>query len=215
MTSKAAPSNNDRVFITVEGIEGCGKSTLVAGLQRRLRGEGREIIVTREPGGTPTGDAIRRIFLEPGLSIAPLTEALLINASRAQHMVELIEPAIARGDIVLCDRFVDSTLAYQGYGRGIDVALLSALCETAAGGRIPDLTLLLDLPVAISRERVAHRDAGAGDRMERELPSFYERVRLGFLELAARGDHYRVFDATKPVEELIAQAYAELRRIAV
>ena len=118
MTYKAAPSNNDRVFITVEGIEGCGKSTLVAGLSTRLRGTSTEIIVTREPGGTPTGDAIRKVFLQPGLAVTPLTEALLINASRAQHMVELIEPALRRGATVLCDRFIDSTLAYQGFGRG-------------------------------------------------------------------------------------------------
>jgi dTMP kinase len=198
------------VFITVEGIEGCGKSTLVAGLVLRLRAAGRETIVTREPGGTPVGDAIRRIFLEPDLSIAPLTEALLINAGRAQHIVDVIEPSLSRGDIVLCDRFVDSTLAYQGYGRGIDLALLTSLCERATGGRVPDRTFVLDLPVAVSRERVAARDGAAGDRMERELPQFYERVRRGFLDLAAGGARYRVFDATKPPEELVAQAYADV-----
>ena len=199
------------MFITVEGIEGCGKSTLVAGLSTRLRAAGRETIVSREPGGTPAGDAIRRIFLEPGLEIAPLTEALLINASRAQHVVDLIEPALSRGATVLVDRFVDSTLAYQGYGRGIDLGLLANLCATAAGGRAPDVTLVLDLPVALSRERVSRRDGGAADRMEREDPAFYERVRLGFLELAARGGgRYRVLDATKPAEELAAQAYAHV-----
>jgi dTMP kinase len=198
------------VFITVEGIEGCGKSTLVAALSSRLRAAGKETIVSREPGGTPAGDAIRRVFLEPGLAIAPLTEALLINAARAQHVVELIEPALERGVIVLCDRFIDSTIAYQGYGRGIEIPLLSMLCETAAGGRVPDLTFVLDLPVAVSRARVALRDAGGGDRMELEEPAFYERVRRGYLELAARGPRYRVVDATKPAEELAAQAYAQL-----
>jgi len=163
--------------------------------------------VTREPGGTPAGDAIREIFLKPGLKIAPLTEALLLNASRAQHVVDLIEPALRRGALVLCDRYVDSTLAYQGYGRGIDLAFLRELCDVATGGLVPDLTFVLDLPVPISRERTAARDGGAGDRMEREDPGFYERVRRGFLDLAERSPRYHVFDATKPPEELSAQAY--------
>jgi dTMP kinase len=198
------------VFITVEGIEGCGKSTLVAGLFRRLRETSTEIIVTREPGGTPAGDAIRKVFLEPGLTIAPLTEALLINASRAQHVVDVIEPALRRGALVLCDRFVDSTLAYQGYGRGIDGPFLEQLCAAAAGDRFPDLTFVLDLPVAISRERVALRDGLVLDRMEQQDEAFYERVRRGFLSLAERSNRYRVFDATKPPEELIAQAAREI-----
>lgn len=166
--------------------------------------------MTREPGGTPVGDAIRQIFLEPGLQVAPLTEALLINAARAQHVVELIEPALRGGAVILCDRFVDSTLAYQGYGRGIDLAFLQELCDTASGGLVPNLTFVLDLPVVISRERVASRDGGVADRMEREDQAFYERVRRGFLDLARRAPHYRVLDATKPPEELIAQAFAAL-----
>ncbi len=198
------------MFITVEGIEGCGKSTLVAGLSSRLRSAGREIIVTREPGGTPVGDAIRHVFLAPGLTIVPLAEALLINASRAQHVVDLIEPALERGTIVLCDRFVDSTLAYQGYGRGIDLAFLTGLCAVAAGERLPDVTFILDVPVAVSRERVARRDGTASDRMEREDVAFYERVRRGFLDLASRSPRYRVFDATKPSEELVAEAFTAL-----
>jgi dTMP kinase len=202
------------VFITVEGIEGCGKSTLVAGLSKRLRVAGREIIVTREPGGSPTGDAIRRIFLEPDLRVAPLTEALLINASRAQHVVDLIEPALRRGAFVLCDRFVDSTLAYQGYGRGVDLGFLRALCDTASGERVADLTFVLDLPVPVSRERAAKRDGGNSDRMEREDAAFYQRVRDGFLDLASQAPRYRVFDATKPPEELLAQAMGQIEAIA-
>ncbi|HEX8806737.1 MAG TPA: dTMP kinase [Candidatus Aquilonibacter sp.] len=200
-------------FITVEGIEGCGKSTLVAALSERLRASGREIIVTREPGGTPVGDAIRRIFLQPGLEIAPLTEALLINAARAQHVVDLIDPALRRGAIVICDRFVDSTLAYQGYGRGIDMKFLRDLCNTAAGGLVPDLTFVLDIPVAVSRERACARDAGAGDRMEREGNDFYEWVRRGFLDLAQRAPRYKVIDATKPPEDVAAQAYRVLEAL--
>lgn len=197
-------------FITVEGIEGCGKSTLVAGLAKRLRASGRETIVTREPGGTPAGDAIRSVFLAPGLRIAPLTEALLINAARAQHVLERIDPALRRGALVLCDRFVDSTLAYQGYGRGIELGFLQEMCDAAAGGLVPDRTFVLDLPVAISRERVAARDGDAGDRMEREDPAFYERVRTGFLRLAEHEPRYHVLDATKSPEELIAQAFDAL-----
>jgi dTMP kinase len=194
-------------FITVEGIEGCGKSTLVAALSKRLRDSGKEIIVTREPGGTLVGDAIRQIFLQPGLQIAPLTEALLINAARAQHVLDLIDPALRRGTIVLCDRFIDSTLAYQGYGRGIDMKFLRDLCNTAAGGLVPDLTFVLDIPVAISRERATARDAGAGDRMEHEGTDFYEWVRRGFLDLAQHGSRYKVIDATKPPEDVAAEAY--------
>lgn len=193
-------------FITVEGIEGCGKSTLVAALSERVRASGKEIIVSREPGGTPVGDAIRQIFLQPGLAIAPLTEALLINAARAQHVLDLIDPALRRGAIVLCDRFFDSTLAYQGYGRGIDLNFLRELCTTAAGGLVPDLTFLLDIPVAISRERASVRDAGAGDRMEREGTDFYERVRHGYLDLA-REPRFKVIDATKPPEDVAAEAH--------
>ncbi len=202
-------------FITVEGIEGCGKSTLIAGLKERLRARPVETIVTREPGGTPVGDAIREIFLKPGLEIAPLTEVLLINAARAQHVVDLIDPALARGALVLCDRFVDSTLAYQGYGRGIDLAFLQEICDMASGGLVPDLTFVLDLPVPISRERIASRDGGARDRMEREDPGFYERARRGFLELAERSPIYHVLDATKPPEDLIAQAYRLLTEVLV
>lgn len=194
-------------FITVEGIEGCGKSTLVAALSERLRASGKETIVTREPGGTPAGDAIRRIFLQPGLEIAPLTEALLVNAARAQHVLDVIEPALRRGAIVLCDRFVDSALAYQGYGRGIDLQMLRELCDTAAGGLVPDLTFVLDIPVPISRERTAARNAGANDRLEGEDSAFHERVRRGFLDLARQAPRYKVIDATKPPEEVAVQAY--------
>ncbi|MEO9169995.1 MAG: dTMP kinase, partial [Candidatus Aquilonibacter sp.] len=189
------------MFVTVEGIEGCGKSTLISGLAERLRGEGREVLATREPGGTPTGDAIRAIFLAPGLRLTPLTEALLIAAARAQHVVDAIEPALRAGGDVLCDRFVDSTLAYQGYGRGIDCGFLRELCDAATGGLTPDVTLILDIPVAVSRGRVAARMI-ARDRMESEDDGFHERVRGGFLALALRASRYHVLDATKTPEEL-------------
>ncbi len=192
------------MFVTVEGIEGCGKSTLIAGLSSRLRASGKETIVTREPGGTALGDSVRRIFLEPGLAVAPLTEALLINAARAQHVVERIEPALKRGLLVICDRFTDSTLAYQGYGRGIDLGFLRSLCDAAAGGLVPDLAILLDIPVAVSRERVAAR--GGADRMDMLDDGFYTRVRDGYLDLARQAPHYRILDGTRTPEELVAAA---------
>ena len=195
------------MFITVEGIEGCGKSTLLAGLSERLRDRGRETIVTREPGGSPAGDAVRAIFLDPSLSLAPLTEALLINASRVQHVLETIEPALRRGAVVLCDRFVDSTLAYQGYGRGIALDLLRGMCDAATGGREPDATFILDVPIAISRARVASRRGGL-DRLDHEADAFYERVRAGYLDLARSHPRYRVIDATKSAAEVLADALA-------
>lgn len=198
------------MFVTVEGIEGCGKSTLVLRLAERLRDEGRDVFVTREPGGTPAGDAIRGIFLETGLALAPITEAMLINAARAQHVLEAIEPALKSSRTVLCDRYVDSTLAYQGYGRNVDLALLRGLCDMATGGLTPDLTFILDIPVAVSRERVAGRMT-ALDRMESETDAFHERVRRGFLDLATPGGRYRILDATKSPVELAARSYELVR----
>ena len=201
------------MFITVEGIEGCGKSTLLAGLSERLRDRGGEIIVTREPGGTDVGDAVREIFLRTRLKPAALTEAYLINAARAQHVAELIIPALARGATVLCDRFVDSTLAYQGYGRGIDLDLLRSLCETASDGLIPDRTIVLDVPVSISRERVRARHPEP-DRMESEDEAFHIRVRDGFLDLARTDPRYRVLDGTRTPEELVAAALDDILSLA-
>lgn len=202
------------MFVTVEGIEGCGKSTLIAGLSERLRASGREIIVTREPGGSAVGEAVRRIFLEPGTAVAPMTEALLIAAARAQHVVETIAPALARGAVVLCDRYIDSTLAYQGYGRGIDLGLLRRLNDAATDGLAPDVTVLLDLPVSVSRERVRARAAGQ-DRMESADDAFHQRVRDGYLDLARDGPRFHILDATRTPEELIQASYdLVLRRVA-
>lgn len=200
------------MFITVEGIEGCGKSTLLAGLSARLRERGGEIIVTREPGGTPVGDAVREIFLNASLSPVPLAEVLLINAARAQHVVELIQPALRRGAMVLCDRFVDSTVAYQGYGRGIEIDIVRRLCDAATGGLTPDLTLVLDVPVSVSRERVRARHPHP-DRMESEDEAFHIRVRDGFLDLARGDARYRVLDGTRAPEDLVAAALDEMRSV--
>jgi len=197
------------MFVTIEGIEGSGKSTLLRGLTERLRSAGREIVVTREPGGTPVGDSIRRIVLEPGLHVAPLTEALLMNAARAQHVIEAIAPALAARRVVLCDRFADSTLAYQGYGRGLDMTMLRNIIEAATGGLAPDRTFLLDVPVHVSRERLRERNARL-DRLENEHDAFHERVRQGFLELARDSRRFVVLDGQLPSDVLVDRAWAEL-----
>ena len=191
------------MFVTIEGIEGSGKSTLLAGLSERLRG--RQPIVTREPGGTPLGDKIRSIFLDRSIAIDALSEAMLVNAARSAHVAGVIRPALAGGKLVLCDRFVDSTMAYQGYGRGLDLAMLRDLCGIATGGLEPDVTLLLDLPVAASRERTRARHPEL-DRMESEDDGFHERVRHGFLELARGSKRYLILDATRDSATLIDTA---------
>jgi dTMP kinase len=197
------------MFIVIEGIEGSGKSTLVDALARALRTERRDVVTTREPGGTPVSDAIRELFLSRSIEMSPLTEVLLVNAARAEHVSALIRPALASGIIVICDRFVDSTLAYQGYGRGLSVHELRTLCDVATGGLEPDLVFVLDLPVSAARGRLRAR-AAPTDRIETEGDAFHERVRQGFLELAHSPRH-RVLDATLPTERLAESALQELR----
>jgi dTMP kinase len=202
------------MFVTLEGIEGSGKSTLLAGMLERMRAGGLDVLATREPGGTPVGDAIRAVVLKPGLHVEPLTEALLMNASRAALVRDVVRPALEAGRIVLCDRYYDSTLAYQGYGRGLDLAMLRALCPAATGGLDPDLTLVLDISPEISRERVESRP-DANDRLDDETVGFFTRARAGFLELAMREPRMRVLDATKPVEDLVDEAMALLSQALV
>ncbi|HEY8322256.1 MAG TPA: dTMP kinase [Candidatus Baltobacteraceae bacterium] len=197
------------MFVTLEGIEGSGKSTLLAGMLERMRAGGLDVLATREPGGTPVGDAIRAVVLNPGLHVEPLTEALLMNASRAAHVLEVVRPALAAGKIVLCDRYYDSTLAYQGYGRGLDLAMLRGLCAAATGGLDPDLTLVLDVSPEVSRRRVESRP-DANDRLDNETLAFFTRARAGFLELAMREPRMRVLDGTEPVDALIDEAMALL-----
>ena len=194
------------MLVTVEGIEGCGKTTLIAGLSERLRALGVETIVTREPGGTNAGEAMRALLLDPSMALVPLAEALLVSAARAQHLAEQLEPALKRGVVVLCDRFDDSTLAYQGYGRGMELQFLRQISEIGSGGRRADVTFVLDVPVAISRLRVAARPAAA-DRFDLQNDHFHERVRAGFLELARSDARYYVMDGTRPPGELLDEAY--------
>jgi dTMP kinase len=193
------------VFVVIEGIEGSGKSTLHKGLVERLRMDGRDVVVTREPGGTATGEAIRSIFLDRTLTVDPLTETFLVNAARAQHVFEVIRPALDAGRLVLCDRYTDSTMAYQGYGRGLDLASLQRLCDEATGGLQPDLVMLIDLPVEAARARMEERSYSL-DRIESQDAAFHERVRQGYLELA-KAPRHRVLDGMLPRERLLDDAW--------
>ncbi len=197
-------------FITFEGGDGTGKSTQIKALERHLAARGRSVVSTREPGGTPLGRLIRQALLEVGKQpIGSPTELFLYLADRAQHVQDVIAPAIDSGKIVLCDRYTDSTLAYQGYGRGIDLKILRQLNEIADRGVKPDLTLLFDCPVELGLSRTAKRmaeeQAGASreDRFERETNEFHEMVRAGFLRLA-RGEpeRFRILDASRSIVEV-------------
>lgn len=192
------------MFITFEGIEGSGKSTLMQRVERELRERGEDVLQTREPGGTPLGDEVRKIFLDPAQKIGPMAEVMLLCASRSQLCTDVIRPALRTQKTVLCDRFFDSTIAYQGYGRGMDVEELLQVCLAATSGLTPDLTFILDLPPEISLKRVEERAARGGhaiDRMEREALDFHRAVRDGYLDMARRwGSRFVVVDVQQPVE---------------
>ncbi len=194
-------------FITFEGIEGCGKSTQLRLAAERLTAAGHGVVVTREPGGCPIADAIRAILLDAGNStMVPMTELLLYGAARAQHVAEVVEPALAAGKIVLCDRFTDSTLAYQGYGRKLDRELIARLNTLAAGNIRPDLTIVLDCPVEMGLARAMARintsDTAREERFEQESLLFHERIRDGFLSLAtAEPRRFVVLDGSRGIEE--------------
>lgn len=187
-------------FIAFEGPEGAGKSTQIERLVHSLANAGVPFTETREPGGTPAGDRIRTVILDPELEVAPMTEFLLYSASRSQLITEIIEPALARGDTVVSDRFAGASLAYQGFGRGLDRSFIRALTDRITSGITPDLTLLLDLDPATGLERVAAR--GARDRLERADLHFHRRVREGFLELAAGDPTWHRLDASIPADQL-------------
>lgn len=194
-------------FITLEGGEGAGKSTLLAGLREHFRDAGVDVLYTREPGGTPAGEAIRALVLDPAhRGIAAETELLLMFAARAQLVREVLRPALDAGRWVLCDRFTDASYAYQGGGRGIDGARIAELERIAAAGLKPDLTLLLDLPVADGRARASQRGEGA-DRIEVERDDFFERVR-GVYRARARAEpeRFHVIDATQPAAAVLDAA---------
>ncbi len=198
-------------FITFEGPEGAGKTTQIHLLERFLTGKGIRVVCTREPGGTPLAEELRKIlkhFQNASEEITPVAELLLVNAARAQHVRNFIAPALADGAWVLCDRFADSTLAYQGGGRGVDESLVRATNAAAEGECVPDRTLLLDLAVEEGRQRTAERISTAGnfDRFEREDPAFHRRVRENFLKLVSlEPDRVKRIDASGTPEEVYAR----------
>ncbi len=210
-------------FIVFEGIEGCGKTTQIALLGDALKKRGMPVIVTREPGGTPIGDEIRKILLHAQhADIAPETELLLYTASRVQHLRQLIMPALNAGTIVLCDRFFDATTAYQGYGEGVDLALIEELRKMFVSNFVPDLTILLDCPaecgLARSRQRIKREGKETAEgRFEEKHVTFHERVRNGYLELVQKNpERFFVVNGEQPVtavHEAICTAVNQRLRI--
>jgi dTMP kinase len=203
-------------FITFEGGEGAGKSTQIQRATQWLRAAGVEVVLTREPGGTSRGEQLRKILLERTEEPMPQScELLLMFAARATHLANLIEPAVARGAWVLCDRFTDATYAYQGGGRGIDTADIDALVRIVHPQRQPDRTVLLDLPVTAGMARARLRNGADGpDRFESERVDFFERVRRCYLDRAAREPaRFRVVDAGGGVEEVAAGVRAALQSL--
>ncbi|VFM95938.1 MAG: dTMP kinase [Candidatus Kentron sp. G] len=186
------------MFVTIEGIEGGGKSTSLSFVADLLRSAGKPMLVTREPGGTEIGEALRELLLRPGQAIGPDAELLLMFAARAEHLATVIRPALEAGQWVVCSRFTDTTYAYQGAGRGIPNARIALLEDWVQGTLRPDLTLILDIPVEEGLARVKRR--GTTDRFERERMAFFHRVREAYLARAnARPHRYRVIDARAPI----------------
>jgi len=200
-------------FITLEGIEGAGKSTIAKYIVDWLSERRISVRLTREPGGTPLAERVRQLVLERGTEpLSPVTETLLMFAARALHVESVIVPALRAGQWVVCDRFTDATCAYQGSGRGVDAALIDTLARAVHPQLAPDCTLLLDLPVAAGLERARTRGGGAGaDRFEAETVGFFERVRTGYLALARREPaRVRVIDASAPLSEVQQRVAATL-----
>jgi dTMP kinase len=201
------------LFITFEGGEGCGKSTQIAALKARLEAMGKTVVQTREPGGTALGESVRNLlqYDDAGQGMSPEAELLLFAASRAQHVRELIAPAIAEGQIVLCDRFLDSTTVYQGVARAIDSKKVDTINQFAIGDTKPDLTILIDLPPEIGLARVHARSDGKLDRMEKEAIEFFQAVRQGYLDLAkSEPKRFLVVDGSQSVEELETQIWQKV-----
>src|SRR5512144_1570996 len=202
-------------FITLEGIDGAGKSSHVAWLVERVAQIGRTPVATREPGGTPLGEALRELLLRE-----PMThdsEAMLMFAARREHLDRVIRPALARGDWVVCDRFTDATFAYQGGGHGVSREAIASLERWVHGDCQPDLTILFDVPVGVSRERLsrAQSEGRSLDKFEREANAFFERVRNVYVERArAAPRRFRVIDSTQPVASVRAEIAAQLAALA-
>ncbi len=203
------------LFLTLEGGEGTGKSTQIRRLEARLSALGRDVVRTREPGGTPLGGRLRRLLVETGLDDAPgpRAELLLYAADRAHHVDSVVGPALAAGRLVLCDRYADATVAYQGWGRGLDLDVIARINRLATGGLRPHRTVLLDLEPAEGVRRALARSLGGQEarevRFEHEERAFHERVRQGYLDVAARDpDRVRVVDASGTPDEVEARVWA-------
>ncbi|GAB5046866.1 dTMP kinase [Thermodesulfovibrio sp. TK110] len=203
---------NKGIFITFEGIEGSGKTTQARLLAQRLKNEGFKVVYTYEPGDTEAGKYIREILLNSEIKINPLCELFLYFADRIQHIDEKIKPYLEEGFIVICDRFTDSTVVYQGYARGISIDLIEKLNKEVFSEFMPDLTVLLDCPARIGLER--NKKADKKDRFEMENLSFHEKVRHGYLELARiNKERFFVLDAIKPINEIAEKIYKKVKSI--
>ena len=201
------------LFITFEGGEGCGKSTQIAALKARLEAMDKTVVQTREPGGTALGEYVRSLLQheEAGRGMSPEAELLLFAASRSQHVRELIAPAIAQGQIVLCDRFLDSTTVYQGVARAIDSTKVEMINKFAVDDIKPDLTVLIDLPPEIGLTRVHARSAGQLDRMEKETIEFFQAVRQGYLDVAkSEPKRFLVLDGRQSIRDLGTKIWQRL-----
>lgn len=211
MTDPVPPPARAGVFVVFEGGDGAGKSTQVRLLADALRRAGRRVVVTRQPGGTPLGAALRDLVLH-GDHVCARAEALLFAADKAQHVDEVVAPALAEGAVVVSDRYTDSSLAYQGAGRDLGVGAVAGLLDWAVGGVVPDLTVLLDVAPQVGRAR----RSGHPDRVEAERDDFHERVRRGFLDLAAAApERYLVLDAALPPAVLHERILARLSELGV
>jgi len=198
------------LFITFEGGEGAGKSTQAQLLVDRLHAAGHTVLLTREPAGIPEGEEVRRI-LDTWEDLCPQTELFLFAAVRAQHVAQVIRPALARGEIVICDRFSDSTLAYQGYGHGLDLEKIRMVNEMATGSLQPDLTVLLDVPLEIG---LARHQAERGEHFARQPLEFHQRVRQGYLKLASEEPgRWRVLDAALPQEQVCEEIWGKVKAL--
>src|SRR5579883_1483818 len=190
-------SKRKGIFITLEGPEGAGKTTQLKLLAKFLQDENIEHVITRDPGGTSLGKPIRRILLDAKSVVSPVAELLLYEADRAQNVAEIIKPALTKGKVVFCDRYIDSTLAYQGYGRNIELKLIALLNGIASQNLRPDLTILFDIESTLGLARL---HPSGHDRLEREALSFHQKVRHGYLELAAQEpQRFRIIDASRPM----------------
>lgn len=194
------------LFITLEGGEGAGKTSVAQALAERARARGAEVVLTQEPGATPVGAAIREVLFRADERISGWMEAFLFLADRADHVQRVIRPALARGAVIICDRFTDSTIAYQGHGRGLDIDLLQQLNREATGGTTPNLTLLLNVPLAVGLERSRPETF---DRIGRETIDFHTRVHEGFNRLAlTEPERIKTIDAAQPLDVVIDDAWA-------